>query len=145
MIEWIEAHVADILAVVVAISGCLTSICTLVKSLNLGKGVNSQIEKLESDIEVTREGIVNAFTQAQFPTQWRVDLSKQVNNVLAKYLDELTETIGSREELNLRLMQFIAYILKNTASYNKLTDEEKAELDTLLETVNTIEINDTKE
>lgn len=146
MLAWIEAHVADILAVVTAVCGGLTSLFTLLKSLNLGKGVNNQLEKLKNDVAVTQEGIVQAFNSVQFPTQWRVDLSNQVNNVLNKYLNELTTTITERETENLRLMQYLAYILKNTTSYNKLTDTEKAELDTLLVKINTLEINDsTKE
>lgn len=141
MIEWLEVHIADILSIIVAISGCLTSVFTLVRSLKLGKGVNTQIDKLKEDVEVTREGIVQAFTKAQFPTQWKVDLSTQVNNVLVRYLNELTLTITEREGENLRLMQYIAYILKNTTSYNKLTDEEKVELDALLQKINTVELD----
>ena len=140
MVEWLEAHSASILAVIMSLCGSITSIETLIKSLNFITTLKSELAALKKDIQITREGIVEAFKEAVIPSEIKVDISKQVNKILNSAMSEFKAILINNQETMAKMMVYMLKIMKNTAAYNKLTDEEKQELNNLVSEDTIIEI-----
>ena len=126
MIEWLEANAPGILAVVMTLCGNITSISTLIKSLNFITTIKSELNSLRKDIQVTREGVVEAFKEAVIPGEIKIEISKQVNKILSDAMQEFKEILVNNQETMAKMMVYMLKIMKNTAAYNKLTDEEKS-------------------
>ena len=141
MIEWLEANAPGILAVVMTLCGNITSISTLIKSLNFITTIKSELNSLRKDIQVTREGVVEAFKEAVIPGEIKIEISKQVNKILSDAMQEFKEILVSNQETMAKMMVYMLKIMKNTAAYNKLTDEEKSLLNTLISNDTIIEIS----
>lgn len=144
MLEWIEANIGSIgtiSAVVTGICGTIAAFATMLKSIQIGKLNKTQYDKLKSEVEITKTGIVEAFKTVKFPTEWKIDLSKKVDAKFDELSDRLYTKIVQNDEIKTRLMIYMAKIMSNTAAYNKLTDEEKAELNSLLTQINELEIS----
>ena len=144
-LEWIEANAASIgivCSVIIGICGVITALFGVVKAIKTGKVSTAQYNDLVSKIDVTQNGIVEAFKQVKFPTDWRVDLSKKVEAKFEELSEKLYSKLIAQDEAKTRLIIYMAKIISNTAAYNKLTDEEKAELNSLLTYVNELEINE---
>lgn len=140
MVEWLEAHSASILAVIMSLCGSITSIETLIKSLNFITTLKSELGALKKDIQITREGIVEAFKEAVIPSEIKVDISKQVNKILDSAMSEFKDILINNQEIMAKMMVYMLKIMKNTAAYNKLTDEEKQVLNNLVSEDTIIEI-----
>lgn len=140
MVEWLEAHSASILAVIMSLCGSITSIETLIKSLNFITTLKSELAALKKDIQITREGIVEAFKEAVIPSEIKVDISKQVNKILDSAMSEFKAILINNQETMAKMMVYMLKIMKNTAAYNKLTDEEKQVLNNLVSEDTIIEI-----
>lgn len=144
-LEWIEANAASIgivCSVIIGICGVITALFGVVKAIKTGKVSTAQYNDLVSKIDVTQNGIVEAFKQVKFPTDWRVDLSKKVEAKFEELSEKLYNKLIAQDEAKTRLIIYMAKIISNTAAYNKLTDEEKAELNSLLTYVNELEISE---
>lgn len=141
MIEWLEANAPGILAVVMTLCGNITSISTLIKSLNFITTIKSELNGLRKDIQVTREGVVEAFKEAVIPGEIKIEISKQVNKILSDAMQEFKEILVNNQETMAKMMVYMLKIMKNTAAYNKLTDEEKSLLNTLISNDTIIEIS----
>lgn len=141
MIEWLEANAPGILAVVMTLCGNITSISTLIKSLNFITTIKSELNSLRKDIQVTREGVVEAFKEAVIPGEIKIEISKQVNKILSDAMQEFKEILVNNQETMAKMMVYMLKIMKNTAAYNKLTDEEKSLLNTLISNDTIIEIS----
>ena len=145
-LDWIEANatvIGLIFSIIVGACGAITAFATMIKAFNANKANKAQISELKNEIAVTQNGIVEAFKQVKFPTQWKIDLSKKVDAKFNELTDKLYSKLVNQDEAKTRLIIFMAKIMSNTAAYNKLTDDEKAELNALLTIVNELEIYDT--
>lgn len=145
MSAWLESNLNTIVSIsslVIALCGALTAVIGVVKMLKTGKISITELGKLKQDVNLTQQGIVEAFKSVRFPTEWRVDLSKKNIETIREEFNKLYKKLISLDEAKTKLMIYQAKILSKTAAYNKLTDDEKAELNTLLEVVNNLEIID---
>lgn len=144
MLDFLETHVVDILAAVVAMCAAITSLCGTIKMFKSEKRIKNSESRTKEDIAITREGIVQAFKQAKIPNDLKVDISKQVYKILDEFENKILETFREQEQLRTSLVLFCTKIMANTAAYNKLTDTEKQALEELMKQINeadkTIEI-----
>jgi hypothetical protein len=142
-LEWVEANASTIgiiCSIIIGLCSAIAAVASMFKAINTGKVNAANYNELKNQIVITKEGIVNAFEQAKFPTNWRIDLSKKVEAKFDELSNKLYDRLTKSDEAKTKLMIYLAKIISNTAAYNKLTDEEKADLTSLLTIVNELEI-----
>ena len=143
-LQWIETNstvIGILCSVVIGLCGAVAAVASMLKAIKTGKVSTAQYNELKDQIGITQQGIVEAFKQVKFPTTWKVDLSKKIDAKFEELGNKLYNKLVHQDEAKTRLMIFMAKILSNTAAYNKLTDDEKAELASLLTVVNELEID----
>lgn len=143
-LQWIEANATALgilCSVIVGFCGAVAAVASMIKAIKTGKVSTAQYTELKDQIGVTQQGIVEAFKQVKFPTTWKVDLSKKIDAKFDELGNRLYNKLVHQDEAKTRLIIFMAKIMSNTAAYNKLTDDEKAELASLLTIVNELEID----
>lgn len=149
MLEWLSTYGLDILLGILSSGGLYAGISGIVKTIKLNnkidKTVDEKIGKVQEDIVITQEGVIQAFKQAILGNDFKISINNQIDKKLTDLAEKLISTIKENEELRTRLTVLTAIILKNTAAYNKLTDEEKGEMNVLInnlgESIN-IEVED---
>lgn len=144
-LQWIEANATGLgilCSVIVGCCGAVAAVASMIKAIKTGKVSTAQYNELNSKIGVTQQGIVEAFKQVKFPTTWKVDMSKKVETKFNEMSDRLYNRLTHQDDVKTRLIIFMARIMANTAAFNKFTDEEKAEYNTLLIAVNELEISE---
>ena len=125
MLEFFQNYGADILALIVAIGSMATCIAQVIKARNLSK-------ESRQEIQITREGIVQAFQKAKIPTEWKIDVSKQIDKKLQEFADKLISIVKEHEEVRDLATLGILKILNYTAASNKLSAEEKAQIEEII-------------
>lgn len=149
MLEWFAQWGPDIIIGLLGLTGIYTSIRSIVMTVRNNKKFNKQLAEqqteMKKEVEITREGVIEAFKQAILGNDFKISINNQLDKKLSDGLSKFVETITKNEELRTKLTVYNAMILKNTAAYNKLTNEEKAEMDMLMtnlgESIN-IEVED---
>lgn len=135
MLEFLTQYGSDILAALVSVTAVFTSIIGLAKSLKIGKKVDTNAATTQQEIQITREGIVEAFKTAKIPTEWKVTVSNQLMQQLNKFRDDFIIMFKEQEELRTKLMVAAVKILNYTAASNKLTENEKQEINELIKMI----------
>ena len=149
MLEWLSTYGLDILLGILSSGGLYAGISGIVKTIKLNKKIDKTVDekigKVQEDIVITQEGVIQAFKQAILGNDFKISINNQIDKKLTDLAEKLISTIKENEELRTRLTVLTAIILKNTAAYNKLTDEEKGEMNLLVnnlgESIN-IEVED---
>lgn len=149
MLEWLSIYGPDIVLGLLGGSGLYAAIrgliITKMNDRKINQKVDEKIGKIQEDIVVTQEGIIQAFKQAILGNDFKISINNQIDKKLTDLAEKIISTVKENEELRTRLTVLTAIILKNTAAYNKLTDEEKAEMGVLVnslgESIN-IEVED---
>ena len=146
MLEFFAQHGPAILAGMTAIGSLVASITGLVKVFKTNQKINAEQAKTQTEIQITREGIIEAFKAAKIPNEWKVTVSKQVEAYLTKFRDEFITMFKENEQARDLIMISILKILNFTAASNKLTEDEKKQIDDLIKQItdedNTIDISE---
>lgn len=146
MLEFFAQHGPAILAGMTAIGSLVASITGLVKVFKTNQKINAEQAKTQTEIQITREGIIEAFKAAKIPNEWKVTVSKQVEAYLTKFRDEFITMFKENEQTRDLIMISILKILNFTAASNKLTEDEKKQIDDLIKQItdedNTIDITE---
>ena len=135
MLEFFETYGADIMAMIVAIASAATTITTFFKSLNLSKQFKALSKVTNEKIEITQNGIVEAFKTAKIPTEWKISISNQVDKKLEEWAAKFLIMFEEHERIRTELAVANTKILAYTAAYNKLSDEEKAKIDAAIKQI----------
>ena len=146
MLEFFAQHGPAILAGMTALGSLVASITGLVKVFKTNQKINAEQAKPQTEIQITREGIIEAFKAAKIPNEWKVTVSKQVEAYLTKFRDEFITMFKENEQTRDLIMISILKILNFTAASNKLTEDEKKQIDDLIKQItdedNTIDITE---
>lgn len=146
MLEFFAQHGPAILAGMTALGSLVASITGLVKVFKTNQKINAEQAKTQTEIQITREGIIEAFKAAKIPNEWKVTVSKQVEAYLTKFRDEFITMFKENEQTRDLIMISILKILNFTAASNKLTEDEKKQIDDLIKQItdedNTIDISE---
>lgn len=135
MLEFFELYGPGILAAIVAAGGAITSVCATIKMFKTEKRVKASEAQTKEDIQVTREGIVEAFKKSKIPTELRLSISKQVDEKLEAWAEKFLVMFKEHEELRTKLAVANTQILAFTAAFNKLSPEEQTEINELIKQI----------
>ena len=132
MLEFFQIYGPSILAAIVAAGGAITSVCAVIKMFKTEKRVKASEAQTKEDIRVTREGIVEAFKKSKIPTEWKISISKQVDEKLEAWAEKFLIMF---KELRTQLAVANTKILAYTAAFNKLSPEEQEEINELIKQI----------
>lgn len=132
MLEFFEMYGPSILACIVAVAGAITSFTTLVKTFRSEKRMNINQDQMKQDIQITQEGIVEAFKKSKIGSEWKVSVSNQIDKKLEAWSQKFLATLEEHEELRTKLAVANTQILAYTAAFNKLSEEEKKKIQDLI-------------
>lgn len=146
MLEFLAQYGPYILAGLTAAGSAAVAVKALVECGKAIKNVKTEQTKTKEDIQITQEGIIEAFKTAKLPEEVRVNITNQVKTYLTNFRDEFIEMYKENEKLRNAMMVSILKILNFTAASNKLTEEEKQQINKLIEQLGleevTIDINE---
>ena len=135
MLEFLTDWGFQLAAGILGATGAAGGISAIYYMIKLGKKVKKERQLTEQDIQITREGIVEAFKTATLPNEVKVSINKQVEDILTKTRDEIIDKLKKDTELTQKAQMAILKILSFTAASAKLTDEEKAEIQKIFDVV----------
>lgn len=135
MLEFFQIYGPSILAAIVAAGGAITSVCATIKMFKTEKRVKASEAQTKEDIRVTREGIVEAFKKSKIPTEWKISISKQVDEKLEAWAEKFLIMFKEHEDLRTQLAVANTKILAYTAAFNKLSSEEQEEINELIKQI----------
>ena len=135
MLEFFEQYGPSILAAIVALSGAITSVWSAIKMFKTEKRVKLDQAETKEALQITQEGIVEAFKRAKIPTELRVSINEQVDKKLETWAEKFLTMFAEHEELRDKLAVANAQILAYTAAFNKLSVEEQAEINELIKQI----------
>lgn len=132
MVEFLEQYGPAILAMITAGASLAGSIYGIIKCFKTGKKVDANNEATKEDIQITKQGIVEAFKSAKIPNEWKISVSNQVNAILTSFRDEFITLIKENQAFSNDMLLMTLKILNFTAASSKLTEEEKAKIQDLI-------------
>lgn len=135
MLEFFQQYGAEILAGLTAAAAAVTSVVTMVKAFKTGKKVDANIARQDNEIQITRDGIVEAFKTAKIPSEWKIDVSNKIEKAIEAGLDQIIELFKEYEGLRTDANILILKILSYTAASNKLTEDDKNKIADLLKLI----------
>ena len=128
MEEFILENIAQILTAVIAICGSIISVTSFIKALRSENRTTTALNQNAQDIQITREGIVQAFKEATITKDLKVSVNTEVQRILEDNKNQTISIIRNNEAKRTKMMYWVLKILEYTAASNKLTKEEKAEI-----------------
>ena len=132
MLEFFEQYGPLIAGYIISAGALAIGIYSIITSFGLGKKVNKKTISLEQQIQITRQGIIEAFKSAKLPNEIRLSISTKVEEILTLATDKIIETIKKNEAIRTAANLMILKILNYTAASNKLTDEERQQIEDIL-------------
>lgn len=132
MLEFIAQHGPDIISAILGLCGLIVGVHNVVKCFKMGKKIDTTTVSLETNIQLVKDGIVEAFKSAKLPNEIRLSISTKIEEVLGQARDMLLEEFKKNEAMRTCMMVMILKILSFTAASNKLTEDEKKEIEDLL-------------
>ena len=135
MVEFLEQHGASIVELIIAIAGMITAVYNFKKAAELNKQIKINADAAKQDVTVTRQGVVDAFKSAKIPTEWKIDVSNKINTLLSGFRDETIALIKSNQAITNDFLVLAIKILSYTKASDKLTPEEKAKLNELMQLI----------
>ena len=132
MLGFLEVYGPAMIAGIIGAGGLAGAIYNIAKCVKLGKKVDTTAISLEKNMEITREGIVQAFKSAKLPNEIKLSITTKVEVVLSQARDMLIEEVKKNEALRTSMMAMILRVLSFTAASNKLSDDEKKQIEDML-------------
>ena len=144
MLEFFQTYGPSIFAGILGAGSLASAIVALCNVFKINKKVNKETKTVDEKIQITQDGIVKAFQTAKLPNEIKLSLMTQVKDVLTEARDKIIEEVKKNEQLRTNMMMLILKILNFTAASNKLTEDEKKQIEDMIKLISnedsTIEI-----
>lgn len=132
IIQFIQEHGTDILNGLLSALSVFIATNATIRSFKVDKKFNINQNQVNNAIQITRDGIVEAFKKARVGTEVKVSLTNQLDTKLAAMEKRLVSIVTRHESVRTRLALENTKILSYTAAYNKLSENEKSQLNEVL-------------
>lgn len=131
MFEWLQISPATLVAIITGGSGALVGIIAVITAIYTAK-------KAKKEYQITKEGVVEGFKQAVIPQNIRLDATSLMAKYLSTVIPQLEGTLKKQVAPLATATLLMLRILANTAAANKLTEEEKAQVQQIYNYLNEI-------
>lgn len=131
MFEWLQISPATLVAIITGGSGALVGIIAVITAIYTAK-------KARKEYQITKEGVVEGFKQAVIPQNIRLDATSLMAKYLSTVIPQLEGSLKKQVAPLATATLLMLRILANTAAANKLTDEEKAQVQQIYNYLNEI-------
>ena len=131
MFEWLQISPATLIAIITGGSGALVGIIAVITAIYTAK-------KARKEYQITKEGVVEGFKQAVIPQNIRLDATSLMAKYLSTVIPQLEGSLKKQVAPLATATLLMLRILANTAAANKLTDEEKAQVQQIYNYLNEI-------
>lgn len=121
MFEWLQISPATLIAIITGGSGALVGMIAVITAIYSAK-------KAKKEYQITKEGVVDGFKQAVIPSKVQLDVSTSIIKTLNTAFPQLTEELKKQISPLISATCLILRILANTAAANKLSEEEKLQV-----------------
>ena len=121
MLDWLQISPAALIAIITGGSAALVSIIAVITAVYTAK-------KARKEYQITKEGVVDGFKQAVIPSKIQLDVATSLNKFMAEVFPKLEESVKNQINPLVSANLLMLQILANTAAANKLTDEQKAQM-----------------
>lgn len=121
MLDWLQISPAALIAIITGGSAALVSIIAVITAVYTAK-------KARKEYQITKEGVVDGFKQAVIPSKIQLDVATSLNKFMAEVFPKLEESVKNQISPLVSANLLMLQILANTAAANKLTDEQKAQM-----------------
>ena len=128
----LEQYMPQILTAISSLTSVLISVTSLIKSLQSEKRVIQDLLKAKDDVQITRDGIVKAFKNAVVTKDLKVSINNQVKEILAEQYAEFQRKLDKSEARKTKMTYWALKVLSYTAAADKITFEQRAEIDEML-------------
>lgn len=135
MLEFFAQYGPAIAGGIIGAGALAGAIYNIKKLFKLNKKVDAQSLSFDKQIEVTREGIVEAFKSAKLPNEIKLSITTKVDEVLSKARDTIIDEVKKNEAIRTTMMMLILKILSFTAASSKLTEDEKKQIEDMLKLI----------
>lgn len=135
MVEFLEQYGASIVSILIAIASMITAVFNFKKAVELNKQIKINADAAKQDVAITRQGVIDAFKAAKIPTEWKIDVSNKINTALNSFRDEMITLIKSNQAFENDVLLMAVKILSFTAASDKLSEEDKAKLQELIQLI----------
>jgi len=135
MLEFFSQHGTAIAGVIIGIGSLAGAFYNIRKLFKLNKKVDAQSLSFDKQIEITREGIVEAFKSAKLPNEVKLSVVTKVEEVLGQARDTILAEIKKNEAMRTTMMMLVLKILSFTAASSKLTDDEKKQIEDMVKLI----------
>ena len=135
MLEFFQTYGPSIFAGILGAGSLASAIVALRNVFKINKKVNKETKTVDEKIQITQDGIVKAFQTAKLPNEIKLSLITQVKDVLTEARDKIIEEVKKNEQLRTNMMMLILKILSFTAASNKLTEDEKKQIEDMIKLI----------
>lgn len=135
MLEFLAQHGPDIISAILGLGGLIVGVHNVVKCFKMGKKIDTTTVSLETNIQVIKDGIVEAFKSAKLPSEIKLSISNKLEEILGQVRDTVITEFKKNEASRTMIMLLILKILRFSQASSKLTDEEKNKVDDLLKLI----------
>lgn len=132
MEELLINNLDRILTAIVSLCAAIISVTTFLKSLKSERRTREALNQNTQDVQVTRQGIVQAFKDAVVTKDVKVSINAEVQKILNEFKAQVLNEIRGNESKRTQMVYWSLKILEYTAAANKLTKEQRTELNEIL-------------
>lgn len=132
MLDWIIQYGPLLLAGLATGTGSAIAMYAGRKLFKFGKKVDKISTDTKTEIQVTKQGIVEAFKTANIPTEWKITISKRVTELLTKFTENFMAEYQAREVAKNEMLLMCIKILANTQSAGKLSEADKITVNNMI-------------
>lgn len=135
MLDFIAQYGPYLVSGILGLGALAGAVYNIRKCFKLGKKVDTVTLDLQKQIEITREGIVEAFKTAKLPNEIKLSLTNKVDDMLVKVRDAIIVEFKKNEGMRTTMMMMCLKILSFTHASDKLTDEEKKQIEDMMKLI----------
>lgn len=132
MLEFIQTYGVQLLTGVVALGSFSGALVSLSKLFKTERRLSQSQRQASRDIQITREGIVEAFKTAKISPEWKVSIDKSIDAKLENWSKKFLTMFKEHEDLRTKLALANTKILAYTAAFDKLSKIEQDKLRTVI-------------